>query len=252
MKQLFFLLFFVFFSSFLQAQVGINTNTPAPNAVLDVNSAFAGGGYGGFLPPRVTLAQRNSILTSAADDGLMVYVILPSGQRCLQLFNGNSAAWEDIKCFGGTSGVSQLRILSISLSGQSQYTFSSGDVLYANTTGSNFSNIGTNVCSGAVSTVQQASQPIILHLMSSSASEIVIHGTSGGPSARTLSNVETSATLNGAYTPIAFTTTSTISGGENNCGVITVTGISIPANTFIRFTINGGNVNLSGFDIVYP
>lgn len=251
MKQLFFLLFFVFFSSFLYAQVGINTITPRPNAVLDVNSAFAGGGYGGFLPPRVTLAQRNSIVTSVADDGLMVYVILPSGQRCLQLFNGNSLAWEDIKCFGGTSGVTQLRIMNNYATGLTQYSFTTGDIIYLNTSGGTLSDSNTNnICAGAEKRTQLPS--VILHLTSSSTSGITIHGTSAGPSARTLSNVETAATLNGTYTPIAYSTSSTISGGVDNCGVITVTGIAIPANTFIRFTFNGGSVNLSGFDIVYP
>jgi len=84
----------------LQAQVGINTTTPNPNAVLHIESHFGGGNYGGFMPPRVTLAQRNSIPVTSAEDGLILYVTLPSGERCLQLFNGATLTWENINCFG--------------------------------------------------------------------------------------------------------------------------------------------------------
>ncbi|MDP2161363.1 MAG: hypothetical protein Q8K02_12820 [Flavobacterium sp.] len=248
MKQWLFILFFSFSSGYIQAQVGINTTTPNPNAVLDVHSAFAGGGYGGFMPPKVTLAQRNSIVTTAADDGLLVYVSFPSGNRCLQLFNGATLVWEDLKCFDGPPSVTQLRIFGDYVNNQPQYTFSSGDILYRNINLENFTTGSTSgVCSGAVNRVQYSS--IILHLISSSTSQIVVHGTSSG-TGRTLTNIETSTTLNGTYTSVpGFTSTSTINSAA--CGIITISNISIPANTFIRFTFSG-NINLSGFDIISP
>lgn len=102
MEKMRFLFYFLILSvpACLSGQVGINTTSPNPNAVLDINSEFGGGNYGGFLPPRVTLAERNLILVTSADDGMILYVTLPSGERCLQLFNGASLIWQDIRCFG--------------------------------------------------------------------------------------------------------------------------------------------------------
>ena len=50
----------------LQAQVGIGTATPAASAQLDVSSTTKG-----FLPPRMSAAQRAAIATPA--EGLLVY-----------------------------------------------------------------------------------------------------------------------------------------------------------------------------------
>ena len=84
-----------------KAQVGINTTNPSSAAVLDLNSNFGGTSFGGLMPPRVTIAQRNSIPVTAADDGLMAYVSgFAGGERCLQLFNGATMTWENITCFG--------------------------------------------------------------------------------------------------------------------------------------------------------
>jgi len=99
MIKKFFILFFCLVLAGVQAQVGINTTTPNPNAVLHVNSHFGGSQYGGFMPPKVTLDERNSIPVTAADDGLMLYVSYPNGDRCLQLFNGASLTWGNINCF---------------------------------------------------------------------------------------------------------------------------------------------------------
>lgn len=64
--------------------VGIGTNTPATSAALDVTSTTKG-----FLPPRMTIAQRNAISSPAA--GLMIWCI-----ECnrLQVYDGTS--WQDI------------------------------------------------------------------------------------------------------------------------------------------------------------
>jgi hypothetical protein len=98
MKKIVFLLSFIGFITFCEAQVGINTSTPSSNAVLDLNSHIGGTSYGGFLPPRITVAQRDLMPVTAADDGLIVYVTLADGSRCLQLYDGLNSTWEIIKC----------------------------------------------------------------------------------------------------------------------------------------------------------
>lgn len=57
---------FLFFSATSIAQVGIGINTPEPSAQLDVSSTERG-----FLPPRMTSAQRNLIATPAT--GLLIF-----------------------------------------------------------------------------------------------------------------------------------------------------------------------------------
>jgi hypothetical protein len=46
--------------------IGINTSTPNTSAILDITSTTQG-----FLPPRMTMTERNAIATPA--DGLMIY-----------------------------------------------------------------------------------------------------------------------------------------------------------------------------------
>jgi hypothetical protein len=62
------------------AQVGINTNNNAPDASagLDVNFNNKG-----FLPPRMTTAQRNAVASPA--EGLVIY---NTDQRALNVYNG--------------------------------------------------------------------------------------------------------------------------------------------------------------------
>jgi hypothetical protein len=98
----------ILYSSLLCSQVGINTTNPSPAAVLDVNSSSDGINFGGFMPPKVTPAQRDLIPVTAADEGLMVYVVNPPNSQ-LQIWDGsfwqtlfpqnielsaNLAAWE--------------------------------------------------------------------------------------------------------------------------------------------------------------
>jgi hypothetical protein len=66
MKKLLFILFLAF-SATTFAQTGIGTTTPNASAQLDVTSTTKG-----FLPPRMTAAQRDAISNPAA--GLVVYV----------------------------------------------------------------------------------------------------------------------------------------------------------------------------------
>lgn len=70
----------ILFSSTLSSQVGINTDNSAPDnsAMLDVKSTSKG-----FLPPRMTTAQRNSIATPA--EGLVIYNV---SEDALNVYNG--------------------------------------------------------------------------------------------------------------------------------------------------------------------
>ena len=52
--------------NFLPAQVGIGTNNPNTNAILELNSSSKG-----FLLPRLTTGQRNSIVSPV--EGLMIF-----------------------------------------------------------------------------------------------------------------------------------------------------------------------------------
>ena len=71
----------IFFSITTFAQVGIGTTTPDGSAKLDVNSTDKG-----FLPPRLTTAQRDQINLPAA--GLMIY---NSTLSAIQFYTGT--AW---------------------------------------------------------------------------------------------------------------------------------------------------------------
>ena len=74
MKKLFTLLAAVLFTATTYAQVGINNENPDASAALDITSTT-----GGFLPPRMTNAQRQAISNPAA--GLQVFVTDFEGGR---------------------------------------------------------------------------------------------------------------------------------------------------------------------------
>lgn len=75
------------------SQVGINTTNPSPASVLEVSSSSDSSNFGGFMPPRVSLAERDMILPTAADEGLMVYVLNPPNSQ-LQIWDGT--AWRTL------------------------------------------------------------------------------------------------------------------------------------------------------------
>jgi len=85
------------FSSVCFSQVGINTTNPSPASALEVKSTANNTTFGGFLPPRVTLSQRNDIPVSNTDEGMLVFLTEP-GLRCLQVYNAQEAQWEDVYC----------------------------------------------------------------------------------------------------------------------------------------------------------
>jgi uncharacterized protein (TIGR02145 family) len=83
MRQIIILFFFLMGFNSIIAQSGINTTTPDQSAILDVYSTNKG-----FLPPRLTTAQRDAIGTPAA--GLTIY---NTTVNCLQWWNGT--LWYD-------------------------------------------------------------------------------------------------------------------------------------------------------------
>ena len=102
MKNLVFLLLFV--SSLLSAQVGINTTTPSKASVLHLKALNSSGTYGGFMPPKVSLAERLLIPVTISDDGMMIY-LSDGAKRCLQFYNVNDNDWVDFYCMPEVSSV---------------------------------------------------------------------------------------------------------------------------------------------------
>ena len=82
-----FILFFTLQAVYSQGvRIGSNPGTPDSSAILDVDDTTKG-----FLPPRLTTNQRNSILNPA--DGLLVFNVTTN---CLQM--ATSGIWFDIRC----------------------------------------------------------------------------------------------------------------------------------------------------------
>ena len=97
MKKLFLFVCLVCHGYSLMGQVGINTEDPSPASILDVNSTSNNVDYGGFLPPRVNLAQRNAIPVTSDDDGLMIYLI-DGTERCIQIYDAVLNTWDNVFC----------------------------------------------------------------------------------------------------------------------------------------------------------
>lgn len=97
MKLLYTVILPIFCGGSLFAQVGIGTNTPNINAVLELRSP---GSNQGFLVPRLTTAQRNAISLSSTDNGLMVYdsddqkFYYWQGTQWLPIRSGNDVSFE--------------------------------------------------------------------------------------------------------------------------------------------------------------
>ena len=72
----------------VRAQVGIGTTTPAASAQLDASSTTKG-----FLPPRMTGAQRDAIANPA--NGLVIYCIDCGGGQ-LNVFNYSTTSWTNM------------------------------------------------------------------------------------------------------------------------------------------------------------
>ena len=88
-------LFFFVGNFYFYAQVGIGTTNPSASAMLEVSSESASGSYKGFMPPRVTVAQRDQINPTSEDIGLMVFVNDPDvSVYGWQVYNGTF--WENV------------------------------------------------------------------------------------------------------------------------------------------------------------
>ena len=95
MKQRILLFAFLCATTLTQAQVGIGTNTPNASSQLDVSSTSKG-----FLPPRMTAAQRNAISTPVA--GLMVWCSNCGSKGEIQIYDGS----EWVNFIGGSRQMS--------------------------------------------------------------------------------------------------------------------------------------------------
>ena len=110
MKQLFtaFLLLFMIGSD---AQVGVGTTTPNASSALDVSSTTKG-----LLPPRMTHAQRNAILTPAA--GLIVWCKNCGTAGELQVYNGTT--WTNMVGGIGSGTVPEAPTSPVATAGNAQ------------------------------------------------------------------------------------------------------------------------------------
>ena len=89
------------FSSTVTANVlGLGTNSPSASAQLDVSSTSKG-----FLPPRMTYAQKTAILSP--DQGLIIYCTNCGVNGEVEVYNG--AAWTNIS---GSSAAGTLPVLT--------------------------------------------------------------------------------------------------------------------------------------------
>ncbi|MCT4663739.1 MAG: hypothetical protein N4A45_00730 [Flavobacteriales bacterium] len=87
--------------SIIYAQVGMGTISPHVSAILDIESTNKG-----FLPPRLTEAERNAIVNPA--QGLLIY---NSTKKCLEVYTAtgggnNTADWQSLCSGSGGGGVS--------------------------------------------------------------------------------------------------------------------------------------------------
>jgi len=98
------LLFLNFYLIGSAQNVGIGTTTPNASALLDASSTTQG-----FLPPRMTYAQRNAIVNPAA--GLIVYCMDCAFNGEMQYFNGTS--WINMSVGIGSAPIINLPSVTI-------------------------------------------------------------------------------------------------------------------------------------------
>ncbi|NCC23218.1 MAG: hypothetical protein EOM26_12295, partial [Alphaproteobacteria bacterium] len=78
----------------VEGKIGIGTNSPDASSILDITSTT-----GGFLPPRMTAAQRDAIGTPA--EGLTVYTTDAGTSGLLQFYDGSN--WVNVGAGGAIS-----------------------------------------------------------------------------------------------------------------------------------------------------
>lgn len=90
-------LFIILLGSFLTtAQVGINTAVPNHAAALDVSNKTVN--FGGLKIPIINESQINQVATTAASEGTILFVNYPTGNRCLEIYDGLQDVWQKINC----------------------------------------------------------------------------------------------------------------------------------------------------------
>lgn len=143
-----FLIFLIFYGiNFLYAQIGIGTTTPHISSKLEISSTTQG-----FLPPRMTTAQRNAIISPA--EGLSIY---NTDAKCLEFYDGT--AWKSNCSSASTSkfvgnllypdGVDFSNVFVKYLLPSQSYTVPAGKNLYLFIYGNNATINGISVLSGS-------------------------------------------------------------------------------------------------------
>lgn len=132
MKNAVRLILVLFFSEFLNAQVGIGTTNPHTSSILDVSSESKG-----MLMPRVTTAQRNEIVNPAT--GLILFNTTTAN------FNYFDASWKDFssgyKSVNATGTITTTSTNEVNVPGM---TLSPAEGIYSVTFESQISNTSFN------------------------------------------------------------------------------------------------------------
>jgi uncharacterized protein (TIGR02145 family) len=186
----------------LQAQTGIGTPSPDPSSVLELKSTTRG-----FLPPRMTTNQRNTIVSPAT--GLMIY---NSDKNCLEWYDGT--VW-----YSGC-GIQESSGGSAVVSGYSCATASAGTLT-----------VGTPV-SGVTQTITAAVATVGSYTISAIANGVTFKG-SGTFAGTGAQNIVLTAT----GTPIAAETSSFILNTSPVCNFSRVT----------NSTTSNGSAVVSGY-----
>ena len=117
MKQTILILTLLCAATITQAQVGIGTASPDASSILDVTSTSKG-----FLPPRMTALQRNTISSPIA--GLMLWCTDCGASGEIQIYNG--ADW--VNFIGGTRQLSSMVIIGSDIDGEAADDLSGSSV----------------------------------------------------------------------------------------------------------------------------
>ncbi len=132
-------------------KVGLGTTSPVPSAALEVNSTTQG-----FLPPRMTMAQRDAIASPAI--GLMIYCLDCPAPNNLQVYIGSTWNPMAYNRFPYVTNVEQTgnAVVDFVLSGSYSYQDADNDPqgtsLYKWYRADNASGVNETVISGATNT----------------------------------------------------------------------------------------------------
>lgn len=127
--------------------------------------------------------------------------------------------------------------------GASKYTFETNDRIYFS---SSRSAVASYTCNDRAYRVRD--NEIRLYLTSTKVSSIKIHGTSTGSEPRTIVAVEVGQKRGGPFEPVKCNISSTIQALHNGCGMIEVTGLKIPVESYLKIKFNEF-VNISEIEI---